>query len=672
MANMVNLTIDGIKVQVPEGTNLVDAAALNGIHIPNLCYLKGIKAVGACRLCLVEVSGQKAPVIACITRVKEGMEVNTKTERVLDLRKFVIDLIVSMHPLDCMTCTKAGVCNLQEYAYDFDIKQSSFERKSFGYAPDTSNPLLKRDPEYCILCGRCVRICRQQDTNVLDFMGRGVGSKVVTAMEKPLQESGCTFCGSCLDVCPVNALVEADRSRKGREWEYDKVPSVCLLCGNSCDIIVSSRDGIVVKVNSDGEEGSSERYICAYGRFGFDCLIADTRVTTPMKKVDGKLVETTWEEAVVIAAKELKKAGAKAGFISTAGITNEDAYALNKLATSIVKTKNVDTTASLYGDKATLLSAQADIDFADMFVVVDLDPCQWKRVLPALDAVIRKKVNAGAKLVTINAGETGLGKVATVELVGDAAEQLKSFVKGLLDKGLTGDAALADAVKGATVSEEMEKAAALFAAAKNPVVFTSPAMYPASANIALLKGSVVSVPVESNAKGVMLIGLAPNKGKGYKEMATGATSLLYAVGEVPISERPKVDFLIVQNSHLTELAKQADLVLPSAAFLEDDGSIVDYLGNLKFICQAVEPPGDAMAHSDIFAAIARAMGAKIEEADEAELEKLVKYDVKVSLSPFARKEGFDVNVNELIENINASVMNGSRLFWLKQTEKAMV
>jgi NADH dehydrogenase/NADH:ubiquinone oxidoreductase subunit G len=671
MANMVNLTIDGVKVQATQGTNLVDAAALNGIHIPNLCYLKGIKAVGACRLCLVEVSGQKAPVIACITKVKEGMEVNTKTERVLDLRKFVIDLIVSMHPLDCMTCTKAGVCNLQEYAYDFDIKESSFTRKSFDYPADTSNPLIKRDPEYCILCGRCVRICRQQDTNVLDFMGRGVGAKVVTAMEKPLQESGCTFCGSCLDVCPVNALVEADRNRKGREWEYDKVPSVCLLCGNSCDIVVSSKDGMVVKVNSDGEDGSSERYICAYGRFGFDCLIADTRVTTPMKKVNGKLVETTWEEAIVIAAKELKKAGAKAGFISTAGITNEDAYALNKLATTIVKTKNVDTTASLYGDKATLLSAQADIDSADMFVVVDLDPCQWKRVLPALDAIVRKKVNAGAKLVTINAGETGLGKAATVEFIGNEADLLKSFVKGLLDKGLAGDAALAGAVKGAAVSEEMEKAAALFAAAKNPVVFASPAMYQASANIALLKGTVVSVPVESNAKGVMLIGLT-SKGKSYKEMAAGATNLLYAVGEVPLAERPNADFLIVQNSHLTELAKQADLVLPSAAFLEDDGSIVDYLGNLKFICQAIEPPGDAMAHSDIFAAIARAMGAKIEEADETELEKLVKYNVKASLSPFARKEGFDVNVNELIESINASVISGSRLFWLKQTEKAMV
>ena len=671
MANMVNLTIDGIKVQAPEGMNLVDAAALNGIHIPNLCYLKGVKAVGACRLCLVEVSGQKAPVIACITKVKEDMVVDTKTERVQDLRKFVIDLIVSMHPLDCMTCTKAGVCNLQEYAYDFDIKESSFTRKSFDYTPDTANPLLKRDPEYCILCGRCVRICKQQDTDVLDFMGRGVGAKVVTAMDKPLQESGCTFCGSCLDVCPVNALVEADRGRKGREWEYEKVPSVCTLCGNSCDIIVSTKDGMVIKVNAYGDTSSSEKYICAYGRYGFDCIIADTRITAPMKKVDGKLVEITWEEAIEIAAKELKNAGSNAGFISTAGISNEDAYALKKFASDIVKTKNSDTTASLYGDKATLLSAGADIDNADMFVVVDLNPSQWTRVLPALDAIVRKKVNAGAKLVTINSAETGLGSVATVELIGSESDNLKSFAKGLIDKGITGNADVAAAVSSSAVSEEMEKAATLYAAAKNPVVFTSPAMYPAAANLALLKGTVVSVPVESNAKGVILMGLT-SEGKSYKEMAAGATSLLYAVGEVPVSERPKVDFLIVQNSHLTALAKQADLVLPSAAFLEDDGSIVDYLGDLKFICQAIEPPGEAMPHSDIFAVIAKKMGAEIAEFDDNELDKLAKMDIKITFSPFARKEGFDVKVDEMIEMINSSVINGSRLFWLKETEKANV
>ncbi|HWR58296.1 MAG TPA: 2Fe-2S iron-sulfur cluster-binding protein, partial [Thermodesulfovibrionales bacterium] len=235
MSKMVKLTIDGREVQAPEGMNLIEAAELNGMHIPNLCYLKGLKGIGACRLCMVEVEGLKAPMIACTTKVKEKMSVRTKTEKVLETRKFVLDLILSMHPLDCMTCTKAGVCNLQNYAYDFEIRESSFTRKKFGFSVDEANPFIKRDPDYCVLCGRCVRICKNQGTNVLDFMGRGVGSKVTTANDKPLQESGCTFCGSCVDACPVNALLEADRWRKGREWDYETVKSTCLLCGIGCD-----------------------------------------------------------------------------------------------------------------------------------------------------------------------------------------------------------------------------------------------------------------------------------------------------------------------------------------------------------------------------------------------------------------------------------------------------
>jgi NADH dehydrogenase/NADH:ubiquinone oxidoreductase subunit G len=665
MANMVNLKIDGKEIKAPEGTNLIDAAELGGIHIPNLCYLKGLKGIGACRLCLVEIEGMKAPMIACTTKVKEGMVVNTKTEKVQEVRKFVIDLILSMHPLDCMTCTKAGVCNLQQYAYDFEIKESSFTRKKFGFSIDEANPFIKRDPDYCVLCGRCVRVCKDQGTNVLEFMGRGVGSRVATANDKPLQESGCTFCGSCVDVCPVNALLEADRWRKGREWDYDKVNSVCLLCGNGCDITVSTKDGQIMKVNAGAIEGSAERYICAYGRFGFDCIEADNRVTAPMKRVNGELKETTWKDAVETVANALKKAGQNAGFIATAGILNEDALTLKKLATDAVKTKNVDTTASLYSDADTLISGTADLDSADLFMLLDLNPSQWQRVLPALDAVIRKRVNAGARLIVINSSEPKIASVATVNLIENEASALVSLTKALIDKGLSGDKKLASAVANATVSEAVEKAATLYMEAKNPVILSSPAMYQAAANISLLKGVAVSVPVESNAKGVVMMGLT-TEGKSYKEMVSGGLNLLYAIGEVPLNKRPNVDFFVVQNSHMTELAKQADVVLPSAAYLEVDGTMVDYLGRLKHVCKAVEPAGEAKSHRDIFVDIANAMGADIKEAKEGETKKLTKVKVKASVAPFARKEGFDVKVDEMIESINASVINGSRLSWLKE------
>ncbi|GER92824.1 hypothetical protein A45J_0552 [hot springs metagenome] len=665
MANMVNLKIDGKEIKAPEGMNLIDAAELAGIHIPNLCYLKGLKGIGACRLCLVEIEGMKAPMIACTTKVKEGMVINTKTEKVQEVRKFVIDLILSMHPLDCMTCTKAGVCNLQQYAYDFEIKESSFTRKKFGFAPDEANPFIKRDPDYCVLCGRCVRICKDQGTNVLEFMGRGVGSKVTTANDKPLQESGCTFCGSCIDVCPVNAILEADRWRKGREWDYDKVKSVCLLCGNGCDITVSTKDGQIMKINAGALEGSSERYICAYGRFGFDCIAADTRVVFPMKRVNGELKQTTWEDALAIVADALKKAGKNAGFITTSGILNEDALTLKKFASDVVRTKNVDTTASLYSDFDSLISETAELDSADLFVLVDLNPNQWQRTLPALDAIIRKKVNAGAKLIVINSSEPNISSVAVVNLIENESSALMALTKALIDKGLSGDKKLASAVANISVSDLVDKAATLYMEAKNPIILSSPAMYQAAANISLLKGVTVSVPVESNAKGVALMGLV-TEGKSYKEMISGGLNLLYVIGEIPLNTRPDVDFLVVQNSHLTELAKQADVILPSATYFEVDGTIVDYLGRLKHVCKAIEPAGEAKSHREIFVDIADVMGSEMKEAKESDTKKLAKIKVKIASAPFTRKEGFDVKVDEIIEAINASVINGSRLLWLKE------
>jgi NADH dehydrogenase/NADH:ubiquinone oxidoreductase subunit G len=678
MKKTVTLKIDGKEVKAPEGTTLIDAAALAGIHIPNLCYIKGMKGVGACRLCLVEIEGMKAPVISCNTKVKEGMTVNTKTEKVEEVRKFVIDLILSMHPLDCMTCTKAGVCRLQSYAYDFGIKESSFTRKKFGYPTDEANPFFKRDPDYCILCGRCVRVCKEQGTNVLDFMGRGVGSKVVTATDKPLQESECTFCGSCVDVCPVNALLEAERWRKGREWEYERVQSQCLSCGDGCDIIVSTKDGEVVKINAGAEQGSAERYICAVGRFGFDSLNSESRVTSPMKKVGNDLKEISWDEAISLVSKKLKEAGKSSDFITTAGILNEDALALKKFASDVVKTNNIDTTVSLYAGADSMRGNEADLEEADLMILVGLNPDQWLRVLPALDAIIRKKVQRGAKLIVINSGEPKIVSAATVNLKGNEASTLSALAKALEEQRVKNmEREAKEKEQKAEEMSDLEKAADLIAKAKNTVVLTAPSLYSASSNIEataiklkLPVPQVVAVPLEANAKGVTLMGLV-TEGSSYKEMIKGnAAKVLYAVGEIPV-KRPNVDFLIVQNSHLTPLARQADVVLPSAAILESDGTIVDYLGRLKKVQKAVEPPGEAKTHREIFTLLAKSLGNTMKITD-AEIKKAVKLKKETpSIVPYKKQEGLDIDPLMTIESLNYSVMNGSRLLWLKETERAI-
>jgi NADH dehydrogenase/NADH:ubiquinone oxidoreductase subunit G len=671
MGKMVNLKIDGKEVQVDEGTNLIEAAAAVGVHIPNLCYMKGMKGIGACRLCVVEVEGGKAPVIACNTKVKEGMAVATKTERVQEIRKFVLDLILSMHPLDCMTCTKAGVCTLQQYAYDFEMKESSFTRKKFGYPTDEANPFIKRDPEYCVLCSRCVRVCKAQGTNVLEFSGRGVGAKVVTAQDKPLQESGCTFCGSCVDACPVNALLEADRWRRGREWEYEIADSVCLSCGSACSITVSSKDGEVVKIHSGAAEGAAEKYICAIGRFGFDSLNSETRLRAPMKRVGGELRETTWEDALATVAEKLKSAGGDAGFISSANILNEDALALKKLAADVVKTKNYDSSVTLYSDYEALKSGTADLEKVDLFVLVGTAPDQWTRVLPALDAVIRKRMSeGGAKLVVINSGEPRIASVANAFLRGDEVAMLEQLAQAAISKGVKAPKEMVSALAHVDPSDAAMAAADLFIAAKLPVVLSAPSLYKAAANLSLIKEEAVAVPFEANAKGVVLMGLT-SEGKKFKEMVSSGSKALYVIGEVPVGKRPETDFLVVQNSHMTDLATQADIVLPSTPALESEGTIVDYLGRIKEVRMAIAPAPGAKSHAGIFAAVAEAMGSSLKKSRESDVKKAVKTKAKAAFSPFRREKDLEVDAERFIEDINGSTINGSRLLWLKESEKAV-
>ncbi len=670
MSNMVNLKIDGKDVKVVEGTNLIDAAETAGVHIPNLCYMKGMKGIGACRLCLVEVEGSKAPVIACNTKVKEGMSISTATDRVVEVRKFVTDLIVSMHPLDCMTCTKAGTCNLQKYAYDFEIKESSFSRKKFGYPVDESNPFIKRDPEYCVLCSRCIRICKSQDTNVLEFSGRGVGAKVVTGNEKPLQESGCTFCGSCVDVCPVNALLEADRWRKGREWEYEKAASVCLSCGNACGITVSSKDGQVIKINAGAADGTAERYICAIGRFGFDNLNGESRVTQPMKRVNGELQETSWDDAIKTVADQLKSAGEDAAIVSTAAILNEDAALLKKLAEA-AKTKNVDTTVSLYSGNAAMKSGDVDLENADLIVLAGIAPDQWKRVLPALDAVVRRKVNNGAKLIVIHSGDPRIASKASVSLKGDEVKMLMELGQALISKGKKAPKEMVEALAPVNPSDAAMTAADLFIAAKRPVILAAPSLYKAAANLALIKGEAAAVPLEANAKGVVAMGMISG-GKKFSDIITSSSKALYVVGEIPVSKRPDTGFLVVQASHMTELAAQADIVLPSTPALESEGTIIDWLGRIKKVNRACEPAGDSKQNGDIFAAVAGALGVPLKPVKDTDIKKAAKATEKVVFSAFRKDAGHDVDADTFMQETNKTTINGSRLLWLKELETCAV
>jgi NADH dehydrogenase/NADH:ubiquinone oxidoreductase subunit G len=667
MSGKVTLTIDGKKVEAAAGSTVLDAALGAGIDIPNLCYLKGMKGIGACRLCLVEIEGMKAPMTACTARVKEGMVVSTTNEQIEEIRRYVIDLILSMHPLDCMTCTKAGVCDLQRYAYEFEIKESSFTRKKFGFPVDEGNPFIKRDPDYCIHCARCVRVCKEQGTSVLDFQGRGVGSKVTTAQDRPLQEAGCTFCGSCIDACPVNAILEADRWRRGREWQYERVESTCLFCGNACSTVVSTYKGQVAKINAGGDRGRTEHYICAYGRYGFDYINADTRVLEPLRKTDGQLSPVSWTEAIDSVSRLLMDEE-HTGIIVSGNLTNEDYLTLRGFVTE-AGIKNTDSTASLYGDEKTLLSDKVDLNEADLMVVVGLNPSQWERVHPALDAIIRKATSRGAKLITINPQETRIDKAATINIKTEETEALIAFSKSLKDKGLTLPKGLK--IPQVSVSEEIEQATELYTKARNPVIITSPPLFEAAANITLMKGSIISVPIEANASGAILMAVK-GQGKGIKQLQTEGIKILYVIGDVEMKRPQGVDTLIVQSSHMTSLAREADIVLPLVTSYETEGTIVDFTGRLKTIRQAIQPIGEAKNLRDTLRDIAKKMGIKIKTARATDVKKEIKaYKTERKPSEFKKREDLQFRPEEFIPSVNEAMINGSRLLWLKEIEKAV-
>ena len=704
---MVNMEFDGKAVSVPDGMTLVDAAATVGIHIPNLCHIKELRGVGACRMCMVEIEGMKAPMTACTTRTKEGMKVQTRTPKVEEIRKFVTDLVLSFHPLDCMTCPKAGACDLQRYAADLGIRESSFGRKSFNYELNDKSPFITIDNNYCILCGRCVRVCKEQGTNVLDFMGRGITTKVSTALDKPLHESGCTFCGSCIEACPVNTIMERDRWQHGREWDLEKHDSVCTACGSGCSVVVSKKDGRIVKVNTKEDNG----YICAIGRFGFDSLSAGNRITSPMKKQAGKLVPTTWEEAAKLAADALKKAGANAGFIVSGSLTNEEAMAVKTLARDIVGSANIDTPASayaggaiaalraIYGEAGLAIASQAGLKSADCVVVIGADPTQKGQAPQDRDVMVRRRAQAGAKIIVVNPEKTDLTTHANathLELKpGTDAALLAGVMSGVLAEGLTTNQKGLDGLRKSLVStdeaskisgvpaEKIAEAAKAYAASKQPVVIFGTGISAneevslQALNLALLKNAgVMPLLLEANALGVMQMGcLSDRKGKGYREMKSDMKAL-YIAGNVPDSDF-KADFIIVQASHASALTEKADLVLPMTALYEKQGTIVNTYGARKAFAPAQQAADGIKEGVEIAVEVAAAVSKTkaFKAKDIASLVKKVKAG-KIGAGAFSPIEAaaakpYGISGAALLMAMNRGLLAGSDVVKVIEVREAV-
>ena len=351
----VELTIDGKVVRGESGQTVLEVAEANGIHIPTLCHHPLLPVSGACRVCVVDVGRKDRLEASCTLPISDGMNVETENERVREARRTVVELILSAHPADCMTCEQNGRCELQDLAYELGIEMEglTFESKRLDRMVDESSPAITYDPDLCILCGRCVAACNEiRNHGVLNYRNRGYDTVVIAGLGELLIDSGCVSCGECVQVCPTGALSEKPSRFKGRWWELERQTTTCPFCGVGCTLEVYTKDGEIVKVRGaeDGVENMGS--LCVKGRFGYDWVNSPERLTTPLIRRDDGFEATTWDEALSHVASRFREIREKHGEEALAGLasakcTNEENYLFQKFVRACLGNNSVDHCARL-------------------------------------------------------------------------------------------------------------------------------------------------------------------------------------------------------------------------------------------------------------------------------------------------------------------------------------
>ena len=415
----VTVHIDGRPVTVPEGTSVMRAAAIAGANIPKLCATDNVEAFGSCRLCLVEIEGRNGTPASCTTPCQEGMSVKTQTARLDKLRKGVMELYISDHPLDCLTCPANGDCELQDMAGAVglrDVRYGTEGENHLAGTKDESNPYFTFDTSKCIVCSRCVRACSEvQGTFALTIAGRGFGSRVSPSEQQPFLESECVSCGACVQACPTATLQEKSVIELGVPSR--KVKTTCAYCGVGCSFVAELRGDEVVRMVPDKQGGANAGHSCVKGRFAWGYAQHQDRITTPMVRdsIDAAWREVSWEEAIGFAADRFNAIKASHGVDAIGGITssrctNEEVYVVQKMVRAAFGTNNVDTCARVchsptgYGLKQTFGTSAGTQDFAsvqhaDVMMVIGANPTDAH---PVFASRMKRRLREGADLIVID------------------------------------------------------------------------------------------------------------------------------------------------------------------------------------------------------------------------------------------------------------------------------
>jgi len=343
---MISLQVNDQSVSVAPGATILEAARQLSVDIPTLCYDSRLKPHGACRLCLVEVEGMAKPVPSCTTPATEGMRVTTESDRLLRLRRNVVELLLSDHPNDCMVCIRAGNCTLQELAYRFNIREVRYPGAQRDHNRVDENPFVMREQNKCVLCGLCVRVCDEvQGVGAIGYAGRGFESKICPPFERDLD---CEFCGQCISVCPTGALSAKAWEGQPRHEGVVQTETTCGYCGCGCNITLHTHGNQVARISSR-PDNHNRGWLCVKGRFGYEFINSPERLRTPMirRQKGGPLEPAGWDEALDLVASTFagirKEHGADAlAGLASARCTNEENYLFQKLFRAVLGTNNID------------------------------------------------------------------------------------------------------------------------------------------------------------------------------------------------------------------------------------------------------------------------------------------------------------------------------------------
>jgi len=431
-SDTINVTIDGVQLQVPAGTSVMRAAMDAGVKVPKLCATDSLEAFGSCRLCLVEIEGRNGTPASCTTPVVEGMVVSTQTERLKKLRRGVMELYISDHPLDCLTCAANGDCELQDMAGAVglrDVRYGYTGENHLSAAKDESNPYFTFDPAKCIVCSRCVRACEEvQGTYALTIDGRGFDSKVAAGMDQAFLDSECVSCGACVQACPTATLTEKSVIDIGQPEH--SVVTTCAYCGVGCSFKAEMRGTEVVRMVPYKDGHANHGHSCVKGRFAWGYTTHRDRILKPMMReaITDPWREVSWEQAIERVASEFRRIQETYGRSAIGGITssrctNEETYLVQKLVRAVFGNNNVDTCARVchsptgYGLKQAFGTSAGTQDFdsvdhTDVILVIGANPTDAH---PVFASHMKKRLREAAKLIVIDPRRIDLVRSPHVE-----------------------------------------------------------------------------------------------------------------------------------------------------------------------------------------------------------------------------------------------------------------